>query len=161
AGMRTARPSRTTGSRPSACGGSSARAPANPRRLGGQSGDLRPPEGFGALGSFGSVLAMVIGFRGDGPGPCGYSNAAAGSGSAGRESASAGPVREAFGHRQLLPSSIDRLFVALLSLSRDHRVDLGFEPRDFVFAQLNRSGELAGLYQFSDMITTMRYPFLR
>ena len=84
------------------------------------------------------------------------------SGTAGRESTSAGgenlarPVRKAFGLRR---PRIDRLLVALLRPRSNHRVYLGFEPGDFVVAQLYRRGELADLYQSSHMIATVENSF--
>ena len=54
----------------------------------------------------------------------------------------------------------DRLLVALLRPRGNHRVYLGFEPGDFVVAQLYRRGELADLYQSSHMIATVGDPLL-
>jgi len=67
------------------------------------------------------------------------------------------PTRKAFGLRR---PRIDRLLVALLRPRGNHRVYLGFEPGDFVVAQLYRRGELADLYQSSHMIATVGDPLL-
>jgi hypothetical protein len=92
------------------------------------------------------------GFGADGPVPCAYSTAAAASGTDGRES-----TRKAFGLRR---PRIDRLLVALLRPRGNHRVYLGFEPGDFVVAQLYRRGEFSDLYQSSHMIATVGDPLL-
>src|SRR6266404_2921678 len=67
------------------------------------------------------------------------------------------PAQKAFGLRR---PRIDRLLVALLRPRGNHRVYLGFEPGDFVVAQLYRRGKLADLYQSSHMIATVGDPLL-